>query len=140
MTGFLLDTNVLSEPQRPRPAAAVLGWLDSVPSDELWTSTLVLGELHKGVELLRRRDAVRAARLEDWLGRLVHAYGDRVLPVSTGVAVEWGRMNVPDPLPVVDGYLAATARVHGLTLVTRNVKDVERTGVSVLNPFDLAAP
>ena len=137
--GFLLDTNVLSEPQRPRPSATVLGWLDSVPSDELWTSTLVLGELRKGVELLRRRDAVRAARLEDWLGRLVHTYGDRVLPVTADVAVEWGRMNVPDPLPAVDGYLAATARVHGLTLATRNVKDVERTGVSVLNPFDSPA-
>ncbi|MHA6762868.1 type II toxin-antitoxin system VapC family toxin [Streptacidiphilus sp. PAMC 29251] len=134
--GFLLDTNVLSEPQRPRPSAAVLAWFESVPSAELWTSALVVGELQKGVELLRRRDAARAARLDDWLGRLVRVYADRILPVTVPVAEEWGRMNVPDPLPVVDGYLAATARAHGLTLATRNLKDVERTGVSLINPFD----
>lgn len=74
--------------------------------------------------------------MERWLRRLVRAHDDRILPVDLAVAQEWGRLNVPDPLPVVDGLLAATAKVHGLTLATRNVKDIVRTGVPVVNPFE----
>ena len=74
--------------------------------------------------------------LEAWLLRLVADYRDHVLPITAAVAEEWGRLNVPDPLPVVDGLLAATPRVHGLVLVTRNTADIERTGVRLLNPFD----
>jgi predicted nucleic acid-binding protein len=137
-SGFtdLLDTNVLSEPQRPRPSEAVLGWLRSVRPEELWTSAVVVGELRKGVELLRLRDATRAGCLDEWLSVLVRSYGDRILPVTTEIAEEWGHLDAPDPLPVLDGYLAATARMHGLTLATRNVKDIERSGASWLNPFE----
>ena len=72
-----------------------------------------------------------------WLARLERDYADRILPITAEVAEEWGRFNVPDPVPVIDGLLAATARVHGLTLVTRNVGDLARTGVPLLNPFEL---
>ncbi len=74
--------------------------------------------------------------MEHWLGEVKHAYSDRILPVTAEIAETWGKLNAPDPVPVVDGLLAATALVHGWTLVTRNVKDVDRTGVRVLNPFE----
>lgn len=84
---------------------------------------------------MRRRDRRAARALERWLRRLMVEHGDRILPIDLAVAEEWGRLNVPDPLPVIDGLLAATARVHGLTLATRNVKDVARTGAPLLDPF-----
>jgi toxin FitB len=133
---FLLDTNVVSEARRAAGHPGVRAWLGSVPAVDLFVSVLVVGEIRRGVEHLRRRDAPQAAVLEAWLLRLVADYRDRVLPVTAAVAEEWGRLNVPDPLPVVDGLLAATARVHGLVLVTRNTADFERTGVRLLNPFD----
>ena len=134
--GFLLDTNVISELQRPHPSTAVLRWYGSVPAEELWTSALVVGELWKGVALLRRKSPDRAEPLAAWVTELVGLYGDRVLPVTAAIAEEWGPLNVPDPVPTIDGLLAATCRAHGLTLATRNVKDVGRTGVSWVNPFD----
>lgn len=132
---YLLDTNVVSELRRPRPSTAVLSWFDSVSSTELWLSVLVLGEVRQGVEQLARRDPDQAAVREKWLLDLVDLFGDRIAPVTTEVADLWGRLNVPDRLPAVDGLLAATALVHGWTLVTRNTSDVSRTGVRVLNPF-----
>jgi predicted nucleic acid-binding protein len=106
-----------------------------VESDELFLSVLVVGEIRQGIERLRRRDRKQASVFEQWLATLRRDHGDRVLPITVAVAEEWGRLNVPDPLPVVDGLLAATAKVHGMTLVTRNTAQVERTGISVLNPF-----
>jgi hypothetical protein len=102
---------------------------------ELFLSVLVVGEIRLGVERLRRRDPVQAETLGRWLGEVHSTYADRILPVTSGVAEEWGRLNVPDPLPVIDGLLAATANVHGLTLVTRNTTDLARGGVQVFNPF-----
>ncbi len=110
-------------------------WFGSVDSASLFLSVLVLGEARRGIERLRRRDAPQAAVFESWLTRLRRDYADRVLPVTADVAEVWGRMNVPDPVPAIDGLMAATARVHGLTLVTRNVSDLRPTGVSLLNPF-----
>lgn len=98
-------------------------------------SVLTLGEIRRGIEWLRRHDPEQAQRLDVWLSRLEGDYGERVLPVTAGIAQEWGRLIVADPLPTIDGLLAATARVHGLTLVTRNTADIARTGVPVLNPF-----
>lgn len=95
-----------------------------------------MGEIRQGVERLRRRDPTKAEVFDRWLGELLAGYGDRILPISVEVAAEWGRRNVPDPVPVVDGLMAATAVVHGLTLVTRNTADVSRTGAKVLDPFD----
>jgi predicted nucleic acid-binding protein len=137
---FLLDTNVVSEARRPAGHPGVRAWVRSVPAADLFVSVLVVGEIRRGVEQLRRRDPRQAAVIEAWLLRLVAEYGDRVLPVTAAVAEEWGRLNVPDPLPVVDGLLAATARVHGLVLVTRNTPDFARTGVRLLNPFDGGPP
>lgn len=95
----------------------------------------MVGEIRQGVERLRRRDPNQAKVFDRWLAALRRDYGDRVLPITAAVAEEWGRLNAPDPLPVVDGLLAATAKVHDLTLVTRNTAQVERTGVRLLNPF-----
>ncbi len=99
-----------------------------------FTSVLVVGEIRRGIESLRRRDVPSALALELWLAALTDGFADRILPVERTVAEEWGRLNVPDPLPTVDGLLAATARVHGLTLVTRNTRDVACTGVPRLDP------
>lgn len=96
---------------------------------------MTLGELRNGIELIRRRDPQAAGSLDAWLAELIATTDDRILGLDQETAEEWGRMNVPDRLPVVDSLLAATAKVKGLTLVTRNVKDVERSGVELLNPF-----
>jgi hypothetical protein len=106
-----------------------------VGDQELFLSVLVVGEIRQGVEAVRTRDPVSAARLERWLSTLIESYAERILPVDLGVATLWGRLNVPEPTPAVDGLLAATAIVHGLTLVTRNTRDVARTGVQLVNPF-----
>jgi toxin FitB len=111
-------------------------WLEEVDDEDLHLSVLVLGELRQGIERLRGRDPAAAARLDRWFGRLSEGYAGRILPVDERVAQLWGRLNVPDPLPAVDGLLAATALVHELTLVTRNTRDVSRTGARVFNPFE----
>ncbi|MFL5319385.1 MAG: type II toxin-antitoxin system VapC family toxin [Myxococcaceae bacterium] len=131
----LVDTNVVSELRRAKPDPRVLLWWDGTRPSDLYVSVLTLGELRRGVESLRRRDSRGAAVLEQWLKELRDDFGENILPVTAEIADEWARLSVPDPLPTVDGLLAATALVHGLTLVTRNVTDVKRTGVRVLNPF-----
>ena len=132
---WLVDTNIISELRKgERAPAGVRAWFDGAAEDELFTSVLVLGELRRGLESIRRRDLPSALALEQWLLRLTDTFGDRILPVDTAIADRWGRLNVPDPIPTVDGLLAATALVHDLTLVTRNTRDVERTGVRLLDP------
>jgi predicted nucleic acid-binding protein len=134
--GFLLDTNVVSELRKgARADAGVQAWFDEHTSDQLWLSVLVVGELRRGVELLRRRDKRAGKRLSDWLGTITTEYGDRIIPITTEVCERWAMLNVPDPLPVIDGLLAATALERDLTLVTRNTVDVERTGAALVNPF-----
>jgi predicted nucleic acid-binding protein len=133
---FLVDTHVISELRKgPRAHAGVRDWFRAVDDTELYLSVLVVGELRQGVEGLRRRDPAAAARLDRWLDELARRHADRTLPVDAAVADRWGRLNVPDPIPAVDGLLAATALVHSLTLVTRNVRDVRRTGVRHVDPF-----
>ena len=133
---WFIDTNVLSELRKgPRADAGVTQWFADVADDAIFTSVLVLGELRRGVELVRRRDEVAATSLERWLDEMVGWFPERVLPVDDAVADRWGRLNVPNPVPAIDGLLAATALVHGLTLVTRNVSDFASTGVAVHNPF-----
>jgi toxin FitB len=133
---FLLDTNVISEARRRSPDSNVRGWLASVPEPELYLSVLVVGEIRQGIERLRRRDPGRAAPYETWLAALVHGFADRLVPVTAEVCEEWGRLDVPDPLPVIDGLMAATAKVRGWTFVTRNVADLARADVRLLNPLD----
>lgn len=136
---YLLDTNILSEVRKPQGNARVKAWFERVSSTELYLSVLVLGEIRQGVERLRRRDETQAEVYERWLEGLTTHYAERLLPIDSAVASTWGRLNAPDPLPVIDGLLASTALVHNLTLVTRNTRDVERTGVQLLNPFDSGA-
>jgi predicted nucleic acid-binding protein len=138
---WLLDTNVLSELRKgPRADAGIRRWFDKAVDRDLFTSVLVAGELRRGVESIRRRDRAAAEGLAQWLESLVERFGDRLLPIDAAVANRWGELNVPDPVPTVDGLLAATALVHDLTLVTRNVRDVERTGVRWLDPFADRSP
>lgn len=134
---YLLDTNVISELRKgERCHPSVARWYSSLDPEEVFLSILTLGELRKGVELIRRRDRGAAERLDAWLVLLAFEQAERILPVDLAIAERWGRLNVPDPLPVVDGLLAATALVHDLTLATRNVADVARTGVRWVNPFE----
>jgi hypothetical protein len=133
---FLLDTTVVSELRKGSKAdAGLIEWIAPIDDAVLFLSVLVTGELRQGVERLRLRDAPQAQRLDRWLLTLLNDYSDRILPVDLPVADLWGRMNVPNPISAVDGLLAATAIEHNLTLVTRNEKDVERTGVRIHNPF-----
>ena len=132
---WLVDTNVLSELRKgDRANSGVRAWFADTREDELFTSVLVLGEVRRGIESIRRRDPTAAMALEQWLARLVTTFSDRVLPIDAPVADRWGALNVPDPIPTVDGLLAATALAHDLVLVTRNTRDVERTGVRLLDP------
>lgn len=135
----LIDTNVISELRKgARCDPNVAAWFAALPADGIYLSALVVGEIRQGIERIRRRDAKSARSLDAWLRRLVAAHDERILPVDRRVAEEWGRMNVPNPVPVVDGLMAATAKVHDLILATRNVKDVSGTGARVVNPFELS--
>jgi len=132
---WLVDTNVLSELRKgDRANAGIRAWFADASEDELFTSVLVLGEIRRGIESIRRRDLPSAIALEQWLTRLATDFADRVLAVDARVADRWGSLNVPDPIPTVDGLLAATALVHDLVLVTRNLLDVERTGARLCDP------
>lgn len=133
---YLLDTNVISELRKgERADANVRAWFGGLADDEVYLSVLTIGEIRRGVENVRRRDPDSASALDSWLARLGEAHRDRILPIDRSIAEEWGRMNVPNPLPVVDGLLAATAKVAGLTFATRNVADVEGSGVELVDPF-----
>ena len=133
---YLLDTNVLSELRKGRRAdRGVSDWFAGLDDSQIFVSVLTIGELRRGVEAIRRRDREQAERFEGWLGQITNLFADRILPVDTTIAERWGRMNVPNPLPVIDGLLAATANAHGLTLATRDTAPAERSGVPVLNPF-----
>jgi toxin FitB len=133
---YLLDTNVLSETRKRQPAASVADWIAGTPPDRLHVSVLTLGEIEQGIARVRGRgDLHQASALERWLREVETGFEDRVLPVTLSVAAVWGRQQYVRPLPVIDALIAATARVHGLAVVTRNVKDFELSGVQVLNPF-----
>ncbi|MEP7361231.1 MAG: type II toxin-antitoxin system VapC family toxin, partial [Chloroflexota bacterium] len=134
---WLVDTNILSELRKgARANPGVRTWFATTREEDLYTSVLVLGEIRRGIESIRRRDVTAATALEQWLDRITATFSDRVLPVDAKVADRWGFMYVPDPLPTVDGLLASTALVHDLVLVTRNVGDVARSGARVLDPTD----
>lgn len=136
---FLLDTNVVSELRKIRSGKAdrhVAAWADSVEASDLYLSAIIVQELEIGVLLAERRDPSQGALLRAWLnGHVLPAFSGRILSVDTAVAQRSARLHVPAPRPVRDGLIAATALVHGMTVVTRNVVDFESTGVSILNPW-----
>lgn len=133
---FLLDTNVISEiRKRERAHPNVAKWVAQTPVKEIGTSVVVLAEIRRGIELKRRYDPDQADRFDQWFSQMRTRLGDRVLPIDEPVAEAWALLSVPDPLPLIDGLMAATAKVHDLTLVTRNIADVARTGVAILDPF-----
>ena len=133
---YLIDTNIISEVRKgQRCNTHVAAWYASIADEELFLSTLVLGEIRKGVELARARDPAEAAALERWLRQVEAAFDGRVLGIDNAVSDQWGRMSAIRPIPVIDGLLAATAVTHGLTLVTRNDRDIAGVGAMVLNPF-----
>ena len=136
---FLLDTNVVSELRKIRLGKAnrhVAKWADSVDAADLFLSAITIQELEMGVLLAERRDPSQGAIFRAWLNsHVLPAFTGRVLPVDIAVAQRSARLHVPDPRPVRDALIAATALVHGMTVVTRNVADFEPTGVLILNPW-----
>jgi toxin FitB len=133
---YLIDTNVISEVRKgARCDAHVAAWYASISDEDLFLSTLVLGEIRKGIELARIRDVGRGVALERWLRDVESAFDGRVLGIDNAISDQWGRMSAIRPVPVIDGLLAATALTHDLTLVTRNDRDVAGLGATVLNPF-----
>lgn len=134
---FLIDTNIISEIQKGDKANInVRQWFEGVDSEDLYLSVLVVAELKQGIERLRRRNVKQANVLEQRLKNIEYLFNRRILPITLDIANRWAINNVPNPFPVIDGLLAATAMVHNLTLVTRNVKDVERSKVKLINPFN----
>lgn len=133
---FLLDTDVLSQLQKRKPDGRVVDWLSSRRSEELHISVLSVGEVRRGATNLRHRgDLPQALALERWVSDLRVMFGDRIVPVSLEIADAWGGQGMRSVPPPVDGLIAATAIVHGLTMVTRNTKHFGLTGVRVVNPF-----
>ena len=137
---YLLDTNVISELRKVgsgRANASVALWADSVHAADLYISVITVQELEIGVALALRRDAQQGAVLRNWMDRhVLPAFENRILPVDLAVAQRSAQLNVPDPRPVRDGLIAATALVHAMAVVTRNVADFQPCGVSLINPWD----
>jgi predicted nucleic acid-binding protein len=133
---YLLDTNILSETRKRQPATSLTNWITATPPERLHVSVLTLGEIEQGISHIRGRgDHEQAASLERWLREVELGFADRILPITLPVASAWGRQQYAQPIPVIDGLIAATAKVNSLVVVTRNAKDFERSGVQVLNPF-----
>jgi predicted nucleic acid-binding protein len=135
---YLLDTNILSELQRPHRAnAKVSAWARSVAPADLFLSAVTIMEIETGARMLLRRDTARGAVLRDWIDRQVlPAFAGRILPFDAAVATRCAELHVADRRPERDAMIAATALVHGLKVATRNVADFESTGVKLMNPWD----
>jgi predicted nucleic acid-binding protein len=136
---YLIDTNIISEIRKGRRCNPnVAAWYAALDDSDIYVSVLVLGEIRKGIERARQNDPSQARSLETWLSAVQHSFADHVLPVDRLVADEWGRMSAKRPVPSVDALLAATAKVHRMTLATRNLADVADLGADVVNPFEPA--
>ena len=131
---YLLDTNVVSELRKPRPHGGVLAWLQAVDDKDLFMSAVTVGEIQAGIELTREQDAARATEIEVWLEQVAASYA--VLPMDAAAFRVWVRlMHRRSDTLIEDAMIAATAKAHGLTVVTRNVADFKPFAVPVLNPF-----
>ena len=135
MTGYILDTNVISETRRSRPDAGVIAFLSAAGAEGLFLSVLTLGELRKGVALKRRTDPEAASQLAMWVEGIVTNFADRILPIDSAIALRWGELSAGRSLPVIDMLIAATALSRDLTLVTRNTRDFETSGALLLDPW-----
>lgn len=139
MSGFLLDTNVISELVKPRPETRVVSWIAAIDESLLYLSVLTLGEIRRGISSLP--STLRRASLEAWLDRdLLVRFDRRILPIDQGVADRWGRLTGSAaarkaPIPIIDGLLAATALHYNLALVTRNTSDIAAAAVPVFDPW-----
>ena len=137
MVKYLLDTNIISEIRKgPRCHPNVAAWYSNLEEESLYLSVLVLGEIRKGIEGLRDRDAGKANELDLWLEQLQTSFQSQILPVDTAISQEWGRLSSLHTVPAIDGLLAATATAHRLVLVTRNTRDFADLGIHLLNPFE----
>lgn len=137
---FLLDTNVISELRRPDKADRnVVAWANAVPAANFFMSVISILEIELGARLIDRRDAVQGTVLRAWINdQVLTRFEGRILAIDTAVAQRCAQLHVPNPRAERDALIAATALVHGLTVVTRNVGDFEPTGVPLLNPWDAA--
>ena len=134
---YLIDTNVISELRKGAKAnAGVVQFIETVDADTMYLPVQALGELRKGIEIIRlRRDIDQALRLEQWLGMIVETYGDRILDFDRECAQMWGRLMAQRPQHPIDRQIAAIAVLYDFTVVTRNVRDFDGTGVRLMNPF-----
>ena len=131
------DTNVVSELRKPRPHGGVVAWLESLDDAQLYVSAVTLGEIQAGFEMTREQDPVKAQQLEDWLALMAGAYN--VLPMDAAAFTAWARlMHRKSDTLYEDAMIAATAKVHGLTIATRNVAEFQALGLKVFNPFEQA--
>lgn len=136
---YLLDTNVISELRRPRPSPAVLDWIQTVPADHLYLSTVTVGEIQAGIEVTRQQDPARAEQLKAWLDQV--QLSCEVLPVDAPAFRIWARhMHRQSDTLMQDALIAAVATVHRLTVVTRNTRDFHHLRVPTLNPFQPQSP
>ncbi|EHV4314974.1 type II toxin-antitoxin system VapC family toxin [Salmonella enterica] len=136
---YVLDTNVVSELRKARTGkidANVAAWAESIDASALFVSSITIMELELGILSVERRDAIQGSRLRSWLEQhVLPEFSGRTLPVDTAVALRCARLHVPDKRSGRDAIIAATALVHGMTVVTRNVADFEPTGVAIINPW-----
>jgi predicted nucleic acid-binding protein len=134
---FVLDTNVVSELRKPeRGNARVVAWAAAISAGELYLSAMTVLELELGVLRMERKDRRQGEELREWMnGQVLAQFANRILPMDVAIARCGAALHVPDPMPERDAVIAATALVHGMTLVTRNVRDFQRTGVATLNPW-----
>ena len=137
---FVLDTNVVSELRKANTGKAnanVVAWANSVLPASLFLSVISILELEMGILLIERRDQEQAKMLRNWLeNQVLPTFEERILVVDTAVARQCARLHVPDPCSERDALIAATALVHGMTVVTRNVDDFKPTGIAILNPWE----
>jgi predicted nucleic acid-binding protein len=135
---FLIDTNIISELKKPTPNAGLLKWFDEVSPKDLYLSVITLGEIRKGIEMKKRKDSnFKSEAYEEWLNHLIHVYKDRIIQIDKEVVNLWGIfMSISVSVPAIDGLIAASAKEHDLTLVTRNTKDFKHFPVNLYNPFN----